>query len=226
MVTFVLDNDEPDMNSNPFFSAFFPLALALILVVQTPLILAAEQDEFPVAHVIQVVGEAWLEREGEEWSIQRRDSIFVEDRLIVARDGHVLIRFADGAMIMLREESELRIAEYSYDSSPADRVRLELTRGALRTIVGEINNERYLLELPAATVVAEGGDFQVIIESPGEHSFAVFNEAITVQSSEGELRLGVRADFDFGEITEGSAPAGIYDLPGTIEPGIILNSPQ
>lgn len=159
--------------------------------------------------------------------LERRDALHVGDTLITGPDSQVQLRFADGAMLSLRANSKLSIVDYHYEHTPHDNAHLKLVEGEMRSIVGKLSGSSYLLELPAAELRSEGGDFLASIETNGRYNFAVFDGAATVSTPEGELRLGQGSDFDFGtlDIAAGDKlPVGVVPPSSSSTPVLRVNN--
>ena len=188
------------------------LFLPLILVTLLPVAVLAQQKNpgsESAARIVLSVGEFNVERDGESLLLGRRDEIYEGDTLFTGIESHAQLRFADGAILLLEADSKLHISSYQYEDQTTDSLHIRLDRGSLRTIVGKISGEAYVLEMPAATVEPEGGDYRVLVVSEESHDFAVFDGAITINSPDGSLRLGAGADYDFAELLTGTPPVGL-----------------
>jgi len=99
-------------------------------------------------------------------SVKRGDSIEVGDLIKTGENGHVHIRFIDGALISVRPNSELIINEYSYfpEDSSKNRVRLTLKSGTVRSVTGEAgrsNKDAYRMNTPISAIGIRGTDYTV-----------------------------------------------------------------
>lgn len=124
-----------------------------------------------VAHASQVVGEltliigkANIERATGPTEPQKGGSVQEGDVIRTADNGHVHIRFIDGARVSVRPNSVFRIHEFKY--SPADPaasvVRLSLDAGEARSISGaaaQAAKERFRLNTPLVAIGVKGTDF-------------------------------------------------------------------
>lgn len=127
------------------------------------------------------------------------------DRVMTGRDGHVELRFVDGATVVIRPATEFVVDEYRFDAS-GERSFFSLVRGAVRSISGAIgkrNRDDYRLETPTATVGIRGTVFETIETrcngggcNPGER------EGLTVSVFEG--RVAVANDAGTIEVPQGS----------------------
>lgn len=99
-------------------------------------------------------------------SVRRGDSIEVGDRIKTGDNGHVHIRFIDGALVSIRPNSELVVNEYSYfpDEPSKNRVRLTLESGTVRSVTGEAgrtNKDAYRMNTPISAIGIRGTDYTV-----------------------------------------------------------------
>lgn len=99
-------------------------------------------------------------------SVSRGDTIFVGDVVETGGNGHVHIRFVDGALVSVRPNSRLRVDEYAYfPDRPADnRVRFTLEAGTVRSVTGEAgraNKDAYRMNTPISAIGIRGTDYTV-----------------------------------------------------------------
>jgi hypothetical protein len=110
--------------------------------------------------------------------------------LITSPGSRVTLRFDDGQVVALHENTEFRIAEFYYrpQEPAADRAVLVLLRGALRVVTGALgkrNRDAFALHVPQSTIGIRGTDFMVAIVNPAylsvlKGSVAATNVAGTV----------------------------------------------
>ena len=117
------------------------------------------------------VGQATItSASGAVTAAQRGDAISVGDRIETTLNGHVHVRFFDGALVSVRPDSELLVEEYRYDAAAADRsqVKFKLFRGTARAISGaaaEGAREHFRLNTPLVAIGIRGTDFVVHSDS-------------------------------------------------------------
>ena len=142
------------------------LVLASLCFVALALLLTSQ-----LAHASQVVGEltliigkANIERAAGPTEPQKGGSVQEGDVIRTTDNGHVHIRFIDGARVSVRPNSVFRIHEFKY--SPADPaasvVRLSLDAGEARSISGaaaQAAKERFRLNTPLVAIGVKGTDF-------------------------------------------------------------------
>lgn len=83
----------------------------------------------------------------------------------------VTLRFDDGQLVALHENTDFRIAEFYYrrQEPAADRAVFVLLRGALRVVTGAVgkrNRDAFALHVPQATIGIRGTDFMVAVVNP------------------------------------------------------------
>jgi hypothetical protein len=120
----------------------------------------------------------------------------------------VTLRFDDGQMVVLHENTRFRIVEFYYrpQEPTADRAVFVLLRGALRVVTGALgkrNRDAFALRVPQGTIGVRGTDFMVAIVNPVylsvlKGTIAATNKAGTVAFDAGT----------FGSIANLSALAG------------------
>jgi hypothetical protein len=155
--------------------------LALGMVGPSPALAA----DAAVGHVSLLIGEAHLVRKNGSTELLRRGAaIQVGDRVETAANGHVHVRFIDNAAVSVRPESVLEVVAYRYDSDnpQANEVRLQLDKGAGRSISGratDADKNRFRLNTPLAAIGVRGTDFIVHSSDTGVRA-AVSEGAIVV----------------------------------------------
>jgi hypothetical protein len=91
--------------------------------------------------------------------------------VITAPGSRVTLRFDDGQVVALHENTEFRIVEFYYrpQEPTADRAIFSLLRGALRVVTGALgkrNRDAFALHVAQATIGIRGTDFMVAIVNP------------------------------------------------------------
>jgi FecR protein len=136
------------------------LCMALVAVVFVNLAQAAQV----VGEVTLTIGKSNIERTVGAAEPQKGGSVQEGDVIRTSDNGHVHIRFIDGARVSVRPNSVFRIHEFKY--SPADPaasvVRLSLDSGEARSISGaaaQAAKERFRLNTPLVAIGVKGTDF-------------------------------------------------------------------
>jgi hypothetical protein len=85
------------------------------------------------------------------------------DRIRTGADGHIQLRFTDGALISIHPDSDFRIERYAFDPVNQNSF-FELAKGAIRAVSGRIGKrerEDWRLKTPTATIGIRGTEFTV-----------------------------------------------------------------
>lgn len=114
-----------------------------------------------------LIGEARITSGPEAGTVLRRGSAVMPGQQIETSDnGHLHIRFVDGAAVAVRPMTRLRIDDYTYapNDPSQNRIRFFLQEGALRSITGkagEATKDRFRINTPVAAIGIRGTDFNV-----------------------------------------------------------------
>lgn len=99
--------------------------------------------------------------------IERNAEVRQGDQLSTGSDGHVYIRMADGALLVLRPGSTLRIDHWQYnpDRPEQSQIKYSLQQGVSRYVSGkgsQAAKERFRFNTPMAAIGVRGTDFTVL----------------------------------------------------------------
>ncbi|BBP45093.1 hypothetical protein THMIRHAS_04660 [Thiosulfatimonas sediminis] len=102
-----------------------------------------------------------------ETSVKKGQLIEVGQTITTGGNGHVHIRFIDGAKLSLRPNTVLTVETYQYDPDHPknNRVKLFLEKGVARSVTGEagkLNNEGFRMNTPISAIGIRGTDYTVI----------------------------------------------------------------
>ncbi len=143
-----------------------------------------------VGEVTLTIGKSRIDRNDGATEPQKGGSVQEGDVIRTTDNGHVHIRFIDGARVSVRPNSVFRIHEFKY--SPADPaasvVRLSLDSGEARSISGaaaQAAKDRFRLNTPLVAIGVKGTDFVT----------QVSKDVIRVTVNQGAI---VMAPFDSG----------------------------
>ena len=127
------------------------------------------------------------------------------DTIATGRAAIVIVRFADGGVVSMRPESQLRVDRFSYrgENDSAATFLLDLVRGGFRSVTGaiaRINRPGYRVTTPTSTIGIRGTDHEPMVilpPPPGQAalgapgSYDKVNEGRTVMTTErGEIEIG------------------------------------
>lgn len=85
------------------------------------------------------------------------------DAIQTALKAELHLRMTDGASIIVRENTKMKITAYVADGGQNDRSLLDLTEGALRAItgwIGKYNRANYAVRTPLVTIGVRGTDHE------------------------------------------------------------------
>jgi hypothetical protein len=113
--------------------------------------------------------------------------------LTTSADSQVVLKFDDGAQMVLGQNTEFRVvdSQYASNSPGADRAVFDLVRGALRVVtgfIGQRNRQAFALRAPQMTIGIRGTDFMVAV---GNQAYvSVTQGAVAVSNSFGTSVVG------------------------------------
>ena len=130
-----------------------------------------------------------------------------------------VLRFDDGQVVALNENSEFRITEYSFakDQPQKDRSIFDLLKGAMRSVSGLLasrNSQAYAMRIPQGTIGIRGTDFMVALVNPAYMS--VLNGTIAVSNSAGAVTFGAGATATVASATTLATAIAASALPASV----------
>lgn len=150
--------------------------------------------------------------------LKRRTPFYVGETIRVAVDAKAQIRFADGTLLSLRPDTELRVDAFHYDADgdgAEDKNFFTLLKGGFRTITGAVGKrhpEAYKVSTPVATIGVRGTVYSAALDK--ELYVGVWQGGVTVQNDKGRLDLGMNAAFNFARIDNAATlPKGLMAAP-------------
>ncbi len=194
----------------------FSLLAALLLCCTWPVYAQAETS--PAAIVIVASGS--VQALGEEGfrPLKRRSEVFVGESVLTGPDARTQLRFSDGAIVSLDNDSELLIEAYHRNEEEPEKSKalLRMVTGGLRSITGAIADEYpegYEVETPLASIGVRGTDFQLKL-SASKLAVAVWDGAVNVSNQAGSADIGPELPFRFAVVTDVSvAPQTVLSAP-------------
>ncbi len=133
------------------------------------LLMAKPLPTVVVARISDLKGEVSASNASDPSAPNRRLSIgaplYAEDRLVSKNDSYALMVFRDGEKITLQANSEMAIADYSYQQpDQPDHVLYQLTTGGMRVLTGKIgktNKKAFAVTTPVGTIGIRGTGFDL-----------------------------------------------------------------
>lgn len=174
---------------------------------------------------------------GEQRTLAIKSAIDEGDTLITSADSYARIKFIDGANLIIRPNSLIKIEDYRFDANKPeeDNVSVNLIKGSLRSItglVGKRNSDRHRTRTVNATIGIRGTHFGLLLcqsanscssetnlsgDTPetGLH-IDVLEGGITATNQEGEVEI---QQGEFGYVASPtSAPVKVASSDGTRVP--------
>lgn len=122
---------------------------------------AAAADTKVVAKVVSKKGQ--VSANGR--ALDTGSALYESDRLSSGANSQMLAVFRDGGRVSLGANSEVNIKEFRYAQAGSDRSSLQLIKGSLRALTGQIGKSRpesYSIETPVATIGVRGTNFDLV----------------------------------------------------------------
>jgi hypothetical protein len=117
-----------------------------------------------VGIVTHLSGMLLVKRGGATRALSVKSDIQEGDTLITQADTYARLKFNDNGEVVMRPDSQLDVAHYSYQASEPqrDNVLLALIKGGMRSVtglLGQRNKERFSVRTPTATIGIRGTHF-------------------------------------------------------------------
>lgn len=123
-----------------------------------------------VAVVQSIKGDAQVQTEaGISTPLVQGQPIAAGTQLITGENGQAVVRFPDGHILALKDNSTVKITSYAYNQQQptSSSFVMELVRGGLRSItglLGKANPQAFRLVTPVATVGIRGSDWMAALQ--------------------------------------------------------------
>ncbi len=126
--------------------------------------------------------------------VARNQRVLSGTVVTTASGSQVVLRFDDGEVVALHENTQFRIGEFRYrlQEPKADRAAFVLMQGALRAVsgaLGERSPEAFSLVAPQSTIGIRGTDFMVAVATPTAY-LSVLKGTITATNAAGTVAFG------------------------------------
>ncbi len=151
---------------------FTPAILCMFLSLSGSFAMAdAASEAQPVGKVIFATGGASLQPEaGAAVQGQTGTPVYEGEMLSTGAGSHMHVQMMDGALLVLRPESAIRIAYYHVDlAQPANtKILLDMQKGVIRSVTGKggkANKQGFRLNTPVAAIGIKGTDFTVLADA-------------------------------------------------------------
>ncbi len=130
-----------------------------------------------------------------------------------------IIRFDDGHTVVLNENSEFRVNQYSFDKDKpqSDNIAMQLFKGAMRSVsglIGSRNRQAFALLAPQATIGIRGTDFMIALVNPAYLS--VLQGTIGVSNAAGAAAFSAGATATVASSTALAVAIPAAALPASV----------
>ncbi len=150
---------------------------------------------------------------------RRGDTFYSGDTLITGRRGTAQVRFTDGGVMALTENSQVKVNEYHYEkNSSSDKSVATLVKGGFRALTGLIAKEEpsaYKIQTPVAVIGVRGTNLGAVL-ARGRLFTGVWKGNIIVENNKGTIQLGEGNDYNYSEVTPNHAPVGLLHPPAEL----------
>jgi len=126
----------------------------------------------------------------QDQNLKRGSSVYSKDIISVGQDSGAQIRFMDGGLINIVENTQYRVASYAF-TKKEKQVTIELIEGGFRAMtgtIGKVKPTNYTIKTPVATIGVRGTIFDVLFRD-GELSVGAVSGNITVKNEGGSVQL-------------------------------------
>jgi hypothetical protein len=179
-------------------SALSAVLLPCLITAQSSLAAPAGKTLMSRGQVVATATDSEAQR-----ALKRRSPVFDVDVVNTGQQSNAQLRMQDGALIALKENTQLIISEYSGSSEEDGSVVMELVTGGLRTITGKIkgNKDNYQLKTPVGSIGIRGTHYEV--EWQGDTLLlAVWDGTIEVSVNDQPLLLGQEGNYSFASVSQ------------------------
>jgi hypothetical protein len=130
-----------------------------------------------------------------------------------------VIRFDDGHTVVLNENTEFRVNQYSFDKDrpQGDNIAMQLLKGAMRSVSGLIGSRSrtaFALLAPQATIGIRGTDFMIALVNPAYLSVLQGSIAATNTAGSATFAAGTTATVASSTALAAAIPASA--LPASV----------
>ena len=168
-------------------------------------------------------------------TLKRRDTVYGVYKITTGEKSKAQFSMSDGGLIALKENSELNIANYEFNTTTQQgSASIELIKGGLRSISGVIkkNGGAYSVKTPVGSIGIRGTHFELQLID-GDMYVAVWDGAIDLTlEDQSVVSLGSNEPFSFAQVTSlgrviktTQAPAVFTQTIATISDGTSVEQP-
>lgn len=160
-------------------------------------------------------------------TLSRRSEVFNVDSILTGANSQAQIRMVDDAVISVRSDSELVIAEYQYDEETGEgRATMELVSGGLRALTGSINPENegsdYEVRTSVGSIGIRGTHYEALQSDSGLLVGAWDGEIelnLSVGEGGGQIILGGNQEYSFASVNQQGVVTFFLEPPAEFDTG-------
>ena len=159
-------------------------------------------------------------------SVARDQRVVPGTTVTTGAGAQTIIRFDDGHTVVLNENSQFRVTQYSFDKDKpqSDNIALQLLKGAMRSVSGLIGTRSrtaFALLAPQATIGIRGTDFMIALVNPAylsvlQGTIGVTNAAGSVAFAAGTTATVATATTLAVSIAASALPASVASAFGNL----------
>ena len=152
-------------------------------------------------------------------SVARNQRFAPGTTVLTGPGAQTVMRFDDGHAVVLNENTEFRVNQYSFDKDKpqSDNIAVQLYKGAMRSVSGLIgtrNRQAFALVAPQATIGIRGTDFMIALVNPAYLS--VLQGTISATNAVGTATFGAGATATVASATTLAVAIPASALPASV----------
>lgn len=133
----------------------------------TGMVAAAGSGQMQIAgSVVSSQGMVEAQSDGRSRLLTHGQPVCVGETIVTAHSGSVQIKLADGELVSVRPETQLKIEKFAFGGTKEDNVMLALLKGASRFITGKIGQkypQNDLVRTPTVLIGVRGTDHEAMV---------------------------------------------------------------
>ena len=152
-------------------------------------------------------------------SVAKNQRFIPGTTVLTGPGAQTIMRFDDGHAVVLNENTEFRVNQYSFDKDKpqSDNMAVQLYKGAMRSVSGLIgtrNRQAFALVAPQATIGIRGTDFMIALVNPAYLS--VIQGSIGVTNAAGSAAFAAGATATVASSTALAVGISAAALPASV----------
>lgn len=172
----------------------------------------------PIGVVLAVQGKVEAQdTKGSARVLERKSAIFRQDTIKVGEQSKAQLRFSDGTLISVSENSTFQVETYKHSGSADDEMRATLQTGGVRALPGKIDSAKTKSLQISSPVAVMGvvGTLLSVATSKDHMAVGVFQGNAWLKNNSSEVSLGEQQSFDFAKASSepDSPPQGLLVEP-------------